>query len=298
MDLRLGTVLVGTGAIMVVGAAVGAPAQAAAPRLSVVEQESALDSEAVKNVRAACPAGRVVYGGGASLVYRSPVSDQVKLHAVIPFKTSAGTYGISATAGEAFSYGLGWSLRVRALCGQALPGYGFVTKQSVNSSAEYKDAFANCGDGRVPVAVGGSVSADRVGNPRLSFQGTSLRESTAVPGGVLVGAHGREASAGYEGVWTAVVRAVCVNKPNGYRIAARSSAPDAGAYKGVNAPACPSGTQVYGAAGRVLFSPAYKQLVQLDPLPPTLGASVTGARERGTSETATWGLTAAAICAS
>lgn len=285
-------------AMLMAGLVIGLPVSArAATSLTVVTVKAADGYDWYRAEHAYCPAGKVVYGGGADLTQLSPGITDIKLRSATPFKSTDGsTYGFMAIATNS-SYPLGagqgtWGLTVTAICGPALPGYEIKTATSAADSAAFKSVQVNCSSGRVPLATGATVRPSGMFETRLSLFGTSIDDD---PNYNTVGASAGENSTGQQWNWDMIVTAVCAYPPPGYRKLVEVGPADTATYKGKNTHSCPAGTQAFGGGGFVgYYLPGEVHLLQFATRPGTQWQSVTAAWAHPTK---TWYAVASTFCA-
>ena len=151
-----------TGTLAVATAA--RPAQALT--LHTVEDTSATNSISVKSVQAVCPAGTVLYGGGARIVGGGEYVTFLLLQPTI-FPTVSGYSAVAMesplTAGE--DYPESWSVHVYARCGTGLSGVQVVSAFGTanNRSPSQYQVKATCPQGKV--VLGGGFSSSYISVP-------------------------------------------------------------------------------------------------------------------------------------
>jgi hypothetical protein len=236
------------------------------------------DSNA-KGLTATCPAGtRVISAGGDTtpgsgrvildMIRPDPTLTKVTLHA------REDETGTSAT----------WFLQAFVICAAAPPGLQLVTATSpVDSNA--KSAVATCPSG-TRLLGGGAETTGASGQVLL----TGIRPTALT----TVTAGAREDPTGTSANWSVTAYAIC-STAAGVRTISAASSSDSGANKVATA-TCPPGMSVVGTFGAINSSAGH---VVLDAIFPDAGLTSANisAFEDATGTTASWSLTAYAICA-
>jgi hypothetical protein len=173
-----------------------------------------------------------------------------------------------------------------AVPAQAVPGLSVQTVVSAASSAGTQLISASCPAGKRVVGGGGIVDgAD--GNAAI----TSLRPLTDRFEVVAV-----ETDNGYAGSWWLRAFAICADPVPGLQIVASTSASSSLSSRSHGA-ACPAGTRVLGAGGRVNNAGGQVALQAVSTNVPMASQATVAGREDVDGYTGTWSLTSYAICA-
>ena len=150
-----------TGALAVTTAA--RPAQALT--VQTVEVPSASNSTAVKSVQAVCPAGTVLYGGGARIVGGGEMVTFLLLQPTI-FPTVSGYSAVAIESPPGGGdYPESWSMHVYARCGTGLSGVQVVSATGTandRSPSQYQ-IKATCPHGKL--VLGGGFSSSYISVP-------------------------------------------------------------------------------------------------------------------------------------
>ncbi|MFS8095719.1 hypothetical protein LFM09_01145 [Lentzea alba] len=205
---RLGALL---GSALVAIATLTATAQAApvgalaVTTVKVDGKESALDSTAVKDSVANCPAGMVALGGGFTTAVGSGQNGSVVIDEMIirdHFVLVTAREDANGTSGP-------WSVKAFAVCSNPLPGYEIKLGRSANIGSEFeKPAVATCSPGKVVVGGGFGVTG---------AQGEVLVDEL-LPGTNQVFTKAFEGKAGTSKNWFLDAYAVCAFQPVGWEI--------------------------------------------------------------------------------
>jgi hypothetical protein len=208
---------------------------------------SAVDSQPSKTVKATCPAGKQVIGGGG-WVNATVTADSTKVTLVEmqPVHPASGADFYEVTGQEVTpNITTNWWVQAFAMCADPVPGLHIVTfTSSVN--AFRADSF--CAPGEVSIGGGG-----RVNNPanHVALSGVFPLTTDRFSAAVLPD------SAGFAGTWTVTSYAVCAPPPAGYEIAFKNSTGAGTDPTKVALVNCP--------AGKHVLSPAATTKVQAPP---------------------------------
>lgn len=194
--------------VVVVGAQLAGPEPAAA--IPGLERKGhwVLSDEPFKRVRAQCPAGKDVIGGGAWA--DDGGRKKVRLTSMQPLHDYGGETDFFEAVAEAphlFS-GYDWHLGAFAICANPLPGYKVVHGQfTERSSKTFQTAVAGCPSGTVAYSAGATIlwAEGRVG---LQLSRTSGPLD-------ITRAAAREDTVPFAGEWQLASSAVCAAPRNG-----------------------------------------------------------------------------------
>jgi hypothetical protein len=265
-------------------------ASAAVPGRTVVFAASAADSTDRKTVRAFCPSGTVVVGGGGAL--QATGREVVKFRTASPFQSVAdGRTGYTVIAEELRPFSGNWSVAARAICAPRPAGWEIKSVTIASNSNSPKSAQVLCSAGRRPLAPGASVRGPSTVTPQVTLNGFMVN-------GARTGAFaiGTEVVAGFSGNWDMIVTVVCANQPAGYTLVENQVASGGQADTGVQA-TCPAGTTVHGVGGLIIASTAGDtHLYSLTSIEPTFSQARAHRSTPGQSNT--WHLRTQAVCAS
>ncbi|MBE1484396.1 hypothetical protein [Plantactinospora soyae] len=241
-------------AAMVLAAQVGIQLVGAAPAAAVTGIEkvtsplSSIDSQQTHTVRAECPAGKWVTGGGGwAFSVAAADSAKVTLVELRPEHRTDGTRdGFVVTGSETTAAMTGdWWVQAYAICASpsGLAGYGLVTTRNPATSSPVElEARAGCGTRR---AIGGGA---RIVNPGRDV---ALQVARASGTGDIFRASAHEDADGYSGNWTVDAYAVCVNRPAGYQVVTTASTQGDSESEKIAFARCPAGTRVHGAGAAI-----------------------------------------------
>lgn len=230
MRLRLAA-----GILLAFGAAVApiGPAAWADPAGLVVEGETSASNSLNKSIKATCPAGKVVTGGGGYLTTSAAAEGHVGLYRLEP---AADGSGFTAGMQEVNAYAGNWLLTALAVCAPAPAGYQVVS--SVGANQEQYVTTPSCGTGRSVIGMGGRVNSG-TGQVVLEDVTPSFDLKTVTVRGV-------EIPGSTDNSWTVTAYAVCANTPAGLeRISLVLPSGSPAEITGVKS--CPAGKALYGA---------------------------------------------------
>ena len=91
----------------------GLPGRPGISGYQVVEQETASDAVAYKELTVPCPDGKTVIGGGAGIFWGPPLPPAESPHLISSFIFEGGWYG---EAQDSSGTGRSWSIRVQVIC--------------------------------------------------------------------------------------------------------------------------------------------------------------------------------------
>jgi len=248
----------------------------------VVEGETSVSNSSDKTIKANCPSGKVVTGGGGYLTLSQSAEAYVGLDRLEP---AADGSGFTATMREAKPYANNWMVTALALCAPAPAGWQVLSNTGANLQ-EYVTT-PSCGAGKNVIGLGGRINGgsgdvilDDV-TPSFDLKTVTVR-GVAVPGGVDV-------------TWTVTAFAVCANTPPGLERVAL-----VGAYhsdpEDVKIKSCPVGKALYGVGAAIGAANGHVLLNGVNITP--IGTVRTWAHEINGGAPGTWNLTAYGICGS
>lgn len=245
--------------------------------LERVTAVTATDSTSSKTLAVACPAGKVVIGGGGQL--NGAIGNAV-LNWMRPLPPT-NQYEAHA-AEDVGGYAGNWSLRVFAICASpnGVPGLEY---KRVNTPDT--ETIAKCTPGKKVVGTGGEVNGgspeaileDMV--PLADLSGVAVR-TYPDPGSVVT--------------WSTIAHAICANPLPGLELKVSA------AGTGLVSIACPAGKQVHGTGSEILAGAGQHGHVVLDetvPSPARLTSVFTTAYEDIHNPPNGWTVRAYAICA-
>jgi hypothetical protein len=190
-----------------VAAAIGAsPAVAAVDGVHRVEARSVTDSSPRKSVRAFCPAGERVIGGGAEI---DSASHRITLTEARPDLGTLDAYVVSA-AETPNQTALGWSVTAYAMCAKPIAGLNLAVASSSHSSATRQATAAVCPSGQRVIGSGAEID-DKSGHVALQVARPSHP-------GDIARAEAQEAHAPHPGAWHVTAYALCAPTPAGYEV--------------------------------------------------------------------------------
>jgi hypothetical protein len=122
----------------------------------VAVQESAVGSEAAKQLQLSCPAGKKALGSGWSVL--DPTGAILEGRATY-LEPSYDASGWTVNAQKVSTFSATWKLRVREICGSATSaaGYEVVVQESAVGSESTKQLQASCPAGKKALGAGWSV---------------------------------------------------------------------------------------------------------------------------------------------
>ncbi|MEU8390685.1 hypothetical protein [Micromonospora sp. NPDC048842] len=223
-------------AAVVAGMGWAAPASAAPAGLETVTH-SAAESSADKSALAACPAGKVVTGGGGFLVAGSSAAGRVGLDRLEPLSNGTGFFVTMREAGPVNFTG-DWALQALAQCATTPAGYQVV---ATTGAIGTEFVTASCGTKKV-IGMGGRINSglgdvvlDQV-VPSSDLTSVTVR-AVAVQGTSPAG-------------WSATSIAVCANGPAGLeRVVSTGTSASNSSDSGLKA--CPAGKGLYSAGADI-----------------------------------------------
>jgi hypothetical protein len=230
------------GALIAVQLAAAKPAAAVPGLIRIQGDVSATDPAPAKTVRANCPAGLRVVGGGGWAFNTTRVDEaKVALTALVPVHPATGVdyYEVSGQAVNR-STNSNWWLQAWALCANPIDGLSI---QPVTSGAKAADVQAICPAGQAPIGGGGRVNTPA---GHVSLQGVSAN-------GARVVTWAAPDTAAYTGTWTLTSYAICARPLAGANdVQAKSTgAADAPVKAVTNFSGCAPGTRVHGVFGGI-----------------------------------------------
>ncbi|GIG88590.1 hypothetical protein [Plantactinospora endophytica] len=240
-------------AVTVVAAQAGIQLVDTAPAAAVTGIErtselSATDSRTARTVRAFCPVGTwVIGGGGWAFAVAAADSAKVALVQLVPEHRTDGTRDSFLVTGTETTTAMtgNWWLEAYAICASpsGLAGYQVVgTQNQATSSPVEAAASAGCGTRR---ALGGGAEIVNSGGQ------VALHVARASASGDIFRGAAHEDADGYSGNWTVNAYAVCVNTPAGYTVVTEPSAQSDSEAEKFALANCPSGTRVHGAGAAI-----------------------------------------------
>ncbi len=233
-----------------------------------------------KSLTATCPAGTKVIGAGGDT---TPGNGRVLIDRIQPDATLTRV-SLRAREDETGTPDA-WFLQAFVICATPPPGLELVSATSGSNSAD-KSVAAACPGGKRLLGSGAAITG-AAGQVLLD----GLRPN---PGLTLVAANALEDETGAAGNWSVSAYAICANPVIGLERVAVTG-PLVSDATATTAP-CPAGKSVIGMGGTI-DSPNGE--VVLDALFPDLGltSATISAAEDATGNSASWSLTAYAICA-
>lgn len=175
-----------------------------------------------------------------------------------------------------------------AIPAQAVPGLSVHTVVTSNSSSAVKTVSASCPAGKRVIGGGGIVDSNGDGSEvwitslrplNYSFQVTAVERDT-----------------GFAGYWWLRAFAICADPLPGLQIVS-STRPASSLSSQTHAAACPSGTRLLGAGGRVNDTSGQVALRTVNTNVPVADRALVAGHEDSDGYTGTWSVTAHAICA-
>jgi len=170
---------------------------------------SAVDSQPSKTVRATCPAGkRVVGGGGWAFATVAADETKVTLTELQPVHPASGRDYYEATGQEVTpNITTDWWVQAFAVCADPVPGLHIVPRVSDPHQSRI-DSF--CPPNEMALGGGGSID-----NP---VDHVALSGVFPLLGGLAYTATVLPDSASFPGTWTVTAYAVCAPPPAGYEV--------------------------------------------------------------------------------
>ena len=215
-------------------------------RYQVVVQESPVGSEATKQLKVSCPAGRMALAGGwAVLDGTGAILDGNATYSEPTW--DAGAWQVNAQNVSAYS--ATWKLRVRAICGSTDPTFGYevAAQESAVGSEALKQLSLRCSSGKTALGAGWAV-LDATG-AILEGRTTYLEPAYDASGWM---ANAQKVST-FTPTWKLRVRELCATATStaGYEVVVRESPLGNEATKQLQA-SCPTGKQALGAGWAVV----------------------------------------------
>jgi hypothetical protein len=283
---------------LVAGVLVAAPAPAApvpaGPPLGGVQQtfqsKSSTPLSRITTVSAACPAGKVVVGGGGRVVRGAlttapPVLTQLEPQNVVP--TPDGPRNGYTVSGAVPAPEAGWRVEAYALCARPVTGRHLVLNATADPHQTTQKITATCPDGESVIGSGARING--------GLGGVGLQVARPDILGGLVRAQAKELPAG-AGNWNLVAVAVCAPTPDQFKVVFAGSG-ESGSEPVKDATAsCIDGRRLIGTGGAVTdVAPAGIALTESRPVS-TVSASTVAIETEQISDP--WDtIVSAAICA-
>jgi hypothetical protein len=192
-----------------------------------------------KTLKATCPAGKRVLGGGGFVSgTRHAVLTELR-----PISTPSGdSYEVSAAEDQVGEAGA-WAILAYAFCATAPAGLEIVPATSTPASNSFTGISATCPGSKRLVGSGGRIDGGTGQVDLLTFPegGLGANRTTAA---------GQEDTDGFAGTWTVTAYAVCVQATSllDIQVVKTFSAGDGSTFKSATA-TCPSGKSATGGAG-------------------------------------------------
>ncbi len=224
------------------GLKLGVPA-ATSTGAQVRTAASAVDSAKSKGVRAKCPAGTRVLGGGARIQGGGGKVVLVQSRPVTHATGAADEYFALAYERPILGHSADWYVQAFAVCGSPLPGFEVVRGYSdLPWRGRLKTAKAQCPTGKVVIGMGGIVS-DTYFNGHASFQSINPEA-----GGTRVSVSGIEDAIDGASIpdFRVHAYAICAFKPAGWTIVSSLSSTGFEKTK-LQYATCPVGTRAHSA---------------------------------------------------
>jgi hypothetical protein len=238
-------------AVLVAAQLVGAtPASAVTGLHKVTGPLSPIDSQSPKTVRAFCPPGEDVIGGGGQVFAVSAVdSAKVTLTQLQPVQRGGSRLAQYVVTGAETTPGItgNWWVQAYALCvpASSLSGYQIVPEVTDPSSKPVQATAAVCPGGKVVIGTGGRIIQARDTGQVV------LQVARASGPGDIARVQAHEDADGYAGIWRVVSYAICVNPLPGYRVVFRESPERASESIKSAVAECPGDTRVHGAGAAI-----------------------------------------------
>jgi hypothetical protein len=237
-----------------------------------------------KTIKANCPAGKRVLGGGGFV----SGTQHAVLTELQPISTGAGDgYQVSAAEDQAGERG-NWAILAYAFCASAPAGLEIVSATSTPASSNaFTGISATCPGTKRLVGSGGKIDGGNGEVDLLTFPEGSLGANRTT-------AAGQEDPNGFGGNWTVTAYAVCVQATSllDIQVVKTFSAGDGSTFKAATA-TCPSGKSATGGAGWA-DTPAHVEYIK-----PNTGVNPTSVEVGATAATGfTSQVVAIALCAS
>ena len=289
MNIRIAALATAAGAAVMAGQlAVSGPA-AALPGRTLAFGNSATDSTNTKVVRAFCPSGTVVVGGGAAL--QGVGSDVIKFRTLTPFQHGTDSYGYEAIALEIRPTSSNWSIAARAVCAPKPAGYEVKSVRIASGSESAKTASVTCGGGRRALAPGGTVRGPSLGTTQITLLGALV--DNAHTGAFAIG---REAAAGFSGTWDMIATVVCANQPAGYAVLSNDVNSATGQTDVASTATCTGSAKVHGTGALIIpRTPGDVHLYFASSVEPNM--SLIRSHTSTPGQTPSWQLRSQVVCA-
>jgi hypothetical protein len=261
------------------------PASAAVPGLLYLSAETNFDSAVYKSVRAFCPSGTQVVGGGYQLV---GAEGAVVLDDFIPEENNllVGAGEIVGPGERSDGTTASWKVVANVVCASTLPGYSIQVSSSGLTNRRDNFARIACPPGRALIGGGESLSN--------GFGQVSTYDLSITPENVTAAAV--TDVDGYSGNWSVTAYAICAaSAPAGWQQVTQTSANNTQLSKSTTA-FCPPGQTVIGAGWNgftVNNADRYVTRATVSDSPdPSVTAAATAVRDNGVI----WPMQARAVC--
>ncbi|MFC7545688.1 hypothetical protein [Plantactinospora sp. GCM10030261] len=282
------------GLVMIAGTQLGgAPQASALPSWQRVSATSLTDSEPVKTAIAACPAGKVVVGGGG-WVFALAAADDAKVMVTGLEPVHSGNLDSYVASGAEVAPGMTgtWWVEAYAICAAAPAGYEVVSGSTAPSSSTVQETAAGCGGTKRAIGTGA-----RINNP-----GGQVSLQLARPSGPrdIARVTAKEDANGYAATWNVTAYAICANPISGFSVQGAPSTQTGSANAKSASVQCPVGTRLHSVAAAtsggtsLTDTPAGVAIQQVFPSSDQRTASVYAVETSPTN--ASWDLVAQAIC--
>jgi hypothetical protein len=184
---------------------------AAVTGIVLASNTSVGDKQPVKSIRADCPAGKKVVGGGGFPFLFSSDSGKVRLIELRPVHSNNGPDGyvvVAMVLGQVPTDN--WSLQANAVCADPIPGLYLNSGSGLLGSKPVQSAEATCRAGEAALGGGGLLR-----NP--GFQADLRTVAPSATGDRFV-VQGGEDVDGYANNWSVVAYTMCAPRPAGYEV--------------------------------------------------------------------------------
>jgi len=264
--------------------AIAQPAQAL-PGLVLVSATSSTDSSSSRLVRVPCPAGKDVTGVGAAV---NGGAGQVALTGYAPMAGNP-QLAVAQAYEDADGYAGNWSLTVYAICVNHDPSLTIVSATSLTNSSSNKGVGVPCPAGKQVLGLGGWITG--------GLGQVNLTDVYPTVGLVSAGALAFEVAAGYPGLWSLRVYAICIAAAGSIQqVVAQvpTTGWDTTAPKTVTVP-CPPGTALHGLSARLSGSIGHETTNVIRPNPSLTAITVTAYADQF-GQPQGWALIGIAMC--
>jgi hypothetical protein len=222
------------------------PTSPPAARYEVVVQESAVGSEATKQLQVSCPAGKKALAAGWSVLdATSAILDGNATYSEPAYDASSWL----VNAQKVSTYAATWKLRMRVICGtaDAAAGYEVAVQESAVGGEAAKQLALSCPAGKRALGSGWSVLD---GTGAILEGRATYAEPTYDASGWMVNA---QKVSTFSATWKLRLREVCgtATTAAGYEVVVRESTIGSEATKQLQA-SCPAGKKALGAGWSVL----------------------------------------------